>query len=358
MLESLKRFLTRVASPPPTLDDESGALWMLSLMVGAGMIGLFLYAVQSPFTFFATFTTSVMTAGAALIVGGLIGFLFGIPRTLQNESDVPKPASETAGEQTVPVVYQANTNLEQISDWLTKILVGVGLTQLTNLWTGLQAAAAVLQPGLGDRMAATSMALAILIYFPVCGFLFTYLWTRLFLAGAFRKADLAMIIRKAEEKAIAQVAQTVGPVVSLGTEVLEANPAAIAAAPGVGVTKRRGLWVDDVPGNNASLKQSFEKLQDITFDLSLSTEDALEKVKSAHYSVIISDMSRPPDERACYTLLDRLQSIGDTIPFIIYDNRGNMPANRAEAQQHKAFGMTNSPQELLHLLQLALQRTQ
>ncbi len=29
------------------------------------------------------------------------------------------------------VNYRSNTNLEQISDWLTKILVGVGLTQQT-----------------------------------------------------------------------------------------------------------------------------------------------------------------------------------------------------------------------------------
>lgn len=358
MRELLKRWLMRLITPSTTLVDESGALWVLSLLMGIGVVGLFLYAVQAPFSFFATFTTGLMTAGAALLVGGLIGFLFGIPRTLQAEQPLPNHVTEEAGDQMPVIAYQANTNLEQISDWLTKILVGVGLTQLANLWTGLQSVAAAIQPGLGDRPGAASMALAILVYFPVCGFLFGYLWTRLFLVGAFRKADLAMLIHKAEEKVIAHVAQTVE---SVGGTPAESR--GLESSGGTQVTDqpsetRRGLWVDDVPANNTSLKQSFEKLHNIVFDLSLSTEDALTKVKTTAYQVIISDMSRPPDQRAGYTLLERLQAAGFTVPFIIFAARGGEPANRAEAQQRKAFGMTNSPQELLQLLQQALQQRQ
>src|SRR6266498_647278 len=72
-------------------------------------------------------------AGAALMIGGFLGFLFGIPRTgTVIESDV-----------------HGNTNLEQISDWLTKILVGVGLTQISEIPTFLEKLSASLEANLG-----------------------------------------------------------------------------------------------------------------------------------------------------------------------------------------------------------------
>jgi hypothetical protein len=45
--------------------------------------------------------------------------------------------------------------------------------------------------GLGAYPNSEVFALALLIYFLVCGFLISYLLTRLNLAGAFRQADLA-----------------------------------------------------------------------------------------------------------------------------------------------------------------------
>src|SRR6185503_13654313 len=59
-----------------------------------------------------------LVALAPAAVGALLGFVFGIPKTLQ--SNAPPAADGKAA-------YQVNTNLEQISDWLTKMLVGVGL---------------------------------------------------------------------------------------------------------------------------------------------------------------------------------------------------------------------------------------
>ncbi len=62
----------------------------------------------------------VLLALASLVTGLLLGFLFGIPKALQN--DHPESGLQRA--------YATNTNLEQISDWLTKILVGVGLVEM------------------------------------------------------------------------------------------------------------------------------------------------------------------------------------------------------------------------------------
>ena len=71
--------------------------------------------------FFALF----MVSASSVSVGLLIGFLFGIPRTLQG---LPEAADARLSE-SVRQRYMVNTNLEQVSDWLTKIIVGVGLVQ-------------------------------------------------------------------------------------------------------------------------------------------------------------------------------------------------------------------------------------
>lgn len=104
------------------------------------------------------------------------------------------------------------------------------------------------------------------------------------------------------------------------------------------------LWVDDRLEGNAYERQSLEALG-ITFVLAASTDDALDKVSRYRPDVIISDMGRPPDATAGYTLLDALRKAGDTTPFIIYSS-SNTPEHKAEAQRRGALGATNRPSEL------------
>ena len=119
---------------------------------------------------FVRISLTLLMAVASYVVGGIIGFLFGIPRTLQ----------AAAGGTTAK-----NTSLEQISDWLTKIIVGVGLTQFRVLKNNFDALAynagqaLVSDPKLQNQ--ATVIAGCIIISFSAIGFFMTYLWTRLFL---------------------------------------------------------------------------------------------------------------------------------------------------------------------------------
>ena len=76
----------------------------------------------------------------------------------------------------------------------------------------------------------------------------------------------------------------------------------------------RVLWVDDRPENNLFERRALEALG-MHLTLSKSTEDALHKTQLSHYDVIISDMGRPPDPRAGYTLLDALRKRGDRTPL-------------------------------------------
>jgi len=165
--------------------------------------------------------TGLLLSGSALLAGAMLGFLFGIPRSLQQqvvtETVVSKstpataqaaPTQDTAAQGATPqgtpvrIAYGANTSLEQISDWLTKILVGVGLTQLSSLPTALTQFADFAVPGLGGYETSGVFAVALLIYFMTCGFLMSYLWTRLYLGRAFSEADTLAEMRGEIETAV------------------------------------------------------------------------------------------------------------------------------------------------------------
>lgn len=140
----------------------------------------------------AVLGTGLLLAGSALLGGAFLGFLFGIPRSLQQQNVTESASSPSASGR---AAYGANTSLEQISDWLTKILVGVGLTQLTSLPSALKQFANFAVPGLGGFETSGVFAVALLVYFLICGFLMSYLWTRLRLGKAFSEADTLAVIR-------------------------------------------------------------------------------------------------------------------------------------------------------------------
>jgi hypothetical protein len=140
-----------------------------------------------------------MFAAASLLGGGLFGFLFGIPRTLQQQKDGENDSPSKHNSDGQASTYAPNTNLEQISDWLTKILVGAGLIQLTKLHEFVGNTARSLAPGFGGGDAGRVFALATMLSYVLLGFLVGYLWTRLYFAGALRAADVAALAREIKE---------------------------------------------------------------------------------------------------------------------------------------------------------------
>jgi CheY-like chemotaxis protein len=121
------------------------------------------------------------------------------------------------------------------------------------------------------------------------------------------------------------------------------------------------LWVDDRPENNIYPRRAMEAVG-IQITLCKSTEDALEKVHSHTYDVIISDMGRqspdpqaPYDNRAGYTLLDKLRDQHNFTPFIIYAGSSS-PEHQAETKRHGGFGTTHNPQVLFQMVIDAIQQ--
>ncbi len=191
--------------PERTFDRIPGALRVIGIFIGAGFLGVVVFALQGTSAGHIASIASVgfLVGGASLFVGGLLGFLFGIPRTvLESQSgpdtqDIDQTESSEGGRRGIG--FQANTNLEQISDWLTKILVGVGLTQLSGISEGLRAIAEYVAPGLGNFASSLAFGMAILVFFLVCGFLFSFLWTRAFLGPALHEVEQATLRRLSEQ---------------------------------------------------------------------------------------------------------------------------------------------------------------
>jgi CheY-like chemotaxis protein len=115
------------------------------------------------------------------------------------------------------------------------------------------------------------------------------------------------------------------------------------------------LWVDDRPRNNSYERQALEALG-ITFVLATSTDEALKELSRKSFNVIISDMGRPPDAQAGYTLLDKIRAEGNQTPFIIYAG-SRAPEHVAESRRHGADGCTNRPDELFEMVLSAIART-
>jgi hypothetical protein len=71
-----------------------------------------------------------------------------------------------------------NDNLVQISDWLTKIIVGVGLTQLYSLPRFVIKIGEHFQKNFGDDIWGRNVSIAIIGFFFILGFLMIYFWTK------------------------------------------------------------------------------------------------------------------------------------------------------------------------------------
>lgn len=139
---------------------------------------------------------------AALVVGFFLGFLFGIPRVVQDTDGTPDVDSKPKHN----YAQRVNTNLEQISDWLTKIIVGVGLVEMKDapafMWkVAGQMSRSFSKDGQVDLSTAPIICSGV-IFFAVLGLLLGYLMTRLYFATAFARADQKASLERGFETSI------------------------------------------------------------------------------------------------------------------------------------------------------------
>lgn len=150
------------------------------VLIGFGLIASYTAPLKAV-------TTAILWMFACIMSGGAIGFLFGIPKTFQDGTPPTDSKHESNGDYRLRV----NTNLTEISDWLTKIIVGLGLVNLTKLPPYIHGTALVLAQGINTTQKSSALAFAygLITCYTILGFLFGYLFTRLVLSKEFSIAD-------------------------------------------------------------------------------------------------------------------------------------------------------------------------
>lgn len=104
------------------------------------------------------------------------------------------------------------------------------------------------------------------------------------------------------------------------------------------------LWVDDNPENNINERRMFRQL-DVDIDTITDNRKALTALATAAYDLVISDIARPDQTSSGLDLTKDLHAQGSNIPVIFYV--GDYRPDRGVPPY--AFGITNRPDELLHL---------
>jgi hypothetical protein len=216
------------SAPPPAKEEarqhHPSAFSALHGIMACGVLALVWHGCTH-----GRFGTSLLWALACLACGAAIGFLFGIPKVLQasgvdvgrnqdgDGSDTRRDPQQgvnpdtrtTGGRRKTDYGLEMNTSLTQISDWLCKIIVGVGLIQLTLIPGWLDNAAARIAADLGSP-ADHSFALALILYFSILGFLYGYLLTRLVIQEEIVQADKrALSVRETVVLEVSQAKETV-----------------------------------------------------------------------------------------------------------------------------------------------------
>jgi hypothetical protein len=172
--------LARIARAVNQLPDVFAFDWLWGIpftaILGVAIIPIYAQFIPAPHSAWNMAGSALAFAAAAFLAGGLLGFLFGIPKAATSAAQADSK-------------YTANTNLEQISDWLTKIVVGLTLTQLGRIPGALGRLADNMKAPLGGQASSAALGLALVIFYALLGFIYLYLWSRTLLMRELTQSD-------------------------------------------------------------------------------------------------------------------------------------------------------------------------
>lgn len=119
------------------------------------------------------------------LAGGFLGFLFGIPRRISEDGSAAKANGGSD--------YQLSTNLTQVSDWLTKVIVGVSLVEAKSAYGGFVTISTTAADWLFQgRHGSPAVVGAAIGGGAILGFLFFYLYTQLIVSRLIADAERAL----------------------------------------------------------------------------------------------------------------------------------------------------------------------
>ncbi|RVH05452.1 hypothetical protein CN217_26020 [Sinorhizobium meliloti] len=192
-------FTWKTRSKPWRVEYDSGEqkVFLATYKIVGALLSLSAFAVVAivfsrwgdsspPRTFSYVLGLDLLVGLASASVGGLFGFIFGIPRTVAVDV-VPASTSNPTTAGNNRAVLATNTNLERVSDWLATLLIGATLVQVQEVPGWITGAAQFLASE--DTFKATLPLIG--TYFFATSFLGIYLITRLYLTTALASSNLS-----------------------------------------------------------------------------------------------------------------------------------------------------------------------
>lgn len=194
--------MTDASAPKPAPDASIRSIvvvWLLPLACALALliVALALGLTKGPAVFGTVLGLGSLLALASGFCGSFFGFLFGMPRDLRRgqlpEPATPPKADGNPAQPTPPADVSrsgwANNNLVEVSDWLTKIVVGIGLVQFTAIaqWVGRVGTLAGEGAGF-DGNAQGVFGVSVILTGFVFGFIITYIYSRTLISLIFATA--------------------------------------------------------------------------------------------------------------------------------------------------------------------------
>jgi hypothetical protein len=182
---------TREGRPPErgipklvnTVFGAAQTTFLLSVLVMCAVpaLAILMFSSNLEHGRWSVFAVGVVISAAGFVSGGLLGFLFALPRSTT--------VAGSSGNTTVAITVRPNTNLEDVSDWLTKIIVGVTLIQIGKADTALGFLFTRTGDAMGGGPSATTFSACLLVYSFACGLMGGWVATRLFIGRWMQAAD-------------------------------------------------------------------------------------------------------------------------------------------------------------------------
>jgi tetratricopeptide (TPR) repeat protein len=145
-------------------------LWIAFIAGFAAITG---YALRLPNASLKLFSLLALLSLASFVSGFFLGFLFGIPKRSEEKESK----------------YHLSSNLVDISDWLTKIIIGLGLVEIKGIPGALSSVGTYIQKATGTEESIKIVSVCCIIYFSIFGLYYGYNYMRLILSSQYKGAD-------------------------------------------------------------------------------------------------------------------------------------------------------------------------
>jgi len=327
-------------------DDAQVALAVsaIALCTGVGLIFTFFFGLTARlsvncglFCHISGGGLAVLAAAGAFSAGGVLGLLFGAPRW----GDGSAPAAQadgapggTAAVQSTPSNVRPNTSLEKVADWLTTIIVGLGLVhlkdlegRLTDMGIWLTNAITLEARGLNG-----TPGVVLALSFSVAGFLMVYLWSLRFLPSEIEGAYAAIKRLKQQKENLTKTLEKfrTDPLFNVTPEVQAAITASLKAG-GVDdatvgdVVKRyteATRWIDEP-------MKEFGPAELEGYKLSVVLKDLQPGIWM--FTATLDNADLPPEDKALFLLHNSYS------PNVCIEGARTKPGFKYESQTNGAF---------------------